>query len=167
MVGVERWMVVGYSFGGTVGLHYASLHPDRVVAVCAVSPMFVPGWFALLMHRMRWPAAWVLRLSRTLPPAASGKLLHNVAQTRLRTLFHTVDMLDRWEPRATRVPASVPVIIIMGDQDRLAHGERAIAAAPKADVRMLEKTGHFPLWKRRELFVKELQDVLKTYVPAK
>lgn len=166
-VAVERWMIVGYSFGGIVGLHYASLHPDRVIAVCSVSPMMVPRWFAFMMRHFRWPVAWVLRLSRNLPPALSGKLMHNVAQTRLRSLFHTVDMLNHWEPKKTGIPASVPVIIIFGEDDRSAHGERAIAAAPKADVRMLEDTGHFPLWKQRERFVRELRDVLKTYVNAR
>src|SRR5579864_3730981 len=78
LVGCERWVVVGYSFGGLVGLHYARLHPERVVAVCAVSPMMVPRWFGIMMRRLRFPVAWVLRVSRTLPPAVSGKLLHNI-----------------------------------------------------------------------------------------
>ncbi|HEV2878211.1 MAG TPA: hypothetical protein VGW96_01415, partial [Candidatus Eremiobacteraceae bacterium] len=56
-----------------------------------------------------------------------------------------------------------PAIIIMGDEDRRAHGERAIAAASKMDVRVMENTGHFPLWQQRERFVKELRDVLRTY----
>ena len=94
-IGVERWFVVGYSFGGIVAFKYASLYPDRVVAVCAVSPMIVPWWMALAMRYLRWPVAFVLRLARNLPPALSGKMLHNVAKTRLRTLFHTVDLMKR------------------------------------------------------------------------
>ena len=164
LAGVERWMVVGYSFGGIVGLQYASMHPDRVVAACAISPLIISKWLARAMRRLRWPVAWVLRLARKLPPALSGKMLHNVAKTRLRTLFHTVDMMYAWQPRKTAVPASVPVIIILGEEDRSAHGERAIAAAPKADVRMLADTDHFPLWRRRERFVQEMRDVLQTYV---
>ncbi len=166
VVGVDRWMVVGYSLGGIVGLHYASRHPDRVVAVCAVSPMIVGKWLALMMKYGRWPVAWVMRAARKLPPALSGKMLHNVSKTRLRTLFHTVDMMNHWVPKKTGIPPSVPVIIILGEDDRKAHGERAIAAAPKVDVRMMWDTGHFPLWKQRERFVLELRDVLKTYVGA-
>lgn len=162
-VGVERWMVVGYSLGGIVGLHYAAMHPERVVAVCAVSPMIVGWWLAFALRLFRLPVSWALRIARNLPPALSGKMLHNVAKTRLRTLFHTVDMMNRWQPGKTGVAASVPAIIILGDEDRKAHGERAIAAAPKMDVRMMEHTGHFPLWRQRERFVQELRDVLKTY----
>jgi pimeloyl-ACP methyl ester carboxylesterase len=161
--GVDRWVVVGYSFGGIVALKYASLYPDRIKCVCAVSPMIVPWWLALAMRYLRWPVAYVLRLARTLPPALSGKMLHNVAKTRLRTLFHTVDLMKKWEPRMTGIPASVPAVIMLGDEDRSAHGERAIAAAPKMDVRMLEHTDHFPLWRQRERFVRELRDVLDSY----
>ncbi len=162
-VGVERWLVVGYSFGGIVAFKYASLYPARVTAVCAVSPMIVPAWMAFVMHYLRWPVALLLRLARRLPPALSGKMLHNVAKTRLRTLFHTVDMMKQWQPRKTGIPPSVPAVIILGDEDRTAHGERAIAAAPKMDVRVLEGTDHFPLWRQRERFVRELRDVLETY----
>ena len=165
-VGVERWVVVGYSLGGLVGLHYAALHPERVVAVCAVSPMIVGQSLAFALRYFRWPVAWALRAARRLPPSLSGAMLHNVSKTRLRTLFHTVDMMNRWEPRKTGIPESVPAIIIMGDEDKKAHGERAIAAAHKVDVRMMEATGHFPLWQQRDRFVKELSDVLRTYASS-
>lgn len=107
-VGVERWMVVGYSFGGIVAFNYAKFYPDRTTAVCAISPLVIPWWMAYGMHYLRWPMAWVFRLARALPPALTGKMLHNVAKTRLRTLFHTVDLMRAWEPRKTEIPASVP-----------------------------------------------------------
>ena len=161
--GVERWAVVGYSFGGLVALNYAARYPERVTVVCAVSPMIVPGWLAFALRHLRVPVAAVLRFARAAPPAISGKMLHNVAKTRLRTLFHTVDMMKAWEPRKTGIPQSVPAVLILGDEDRSAHGERALAAAPKMEVRMLEHTDHFPLWRQRERFVRELGDVLQTY----
>jgi len=115
------------------------------------------------MKRLRWPIAWTLKVARRLPPALSTRMVHNIAKTRLRTLFHTVDMMRKWEPRRTGIPATVPTIIILGDSDRSAHGERALSAAPKTDARMLEDTGHFPLWKERERFAPVFRDVLSTY----
>ncbi len=162
-VGVQRWTVVGYSFGGIVAFYYAKLYPERTTAVCAVSPLVIPWWMAYAMHYLRWPIALVLRAARVLPPASTGKMLHNVAKTRLRTLFHTVDLMKAWEPRATEIPASVPAIIMLGDEDRLARGGRAVAAAPRMEVRTLEDTGHFPLWRRPTRFLSELRDVLATY----
>jgi len=164
VVGVDRWMVVGYSLGGIVGLHYASLYPERTIAACAVSPMIVGRWRAFAMRRLRWPIAWAFKLARRLPPVLSTKMVHNIAKTRLRTLFHTVDMMRKWDPKRTGIPPSVPVVIILGDADRGSHGERAIGAAPKTDARMLESTGHFPLWKHRDRFVPVFRDVLNTYV---
>ncbi len=162
--GVQRWAaVVGYSLGGLVAFNYAALYPARVNSVCAVSPMIVSDWRGSGMHYLRWPIAWVLRLARVMPPSVSNPMVHNVAKTRLRTLFHTVDMMKEWKPGETRIPATIPAVIILGDEDRSAHGERAIAAAPKMDVRMLEHTGHFPLWKQRDRFIRELRDVLQTY----
>lgn len=38
-----------------------------------------------------------------------------------------------------------------------------LAVAPRVEVRILENTGHFPLWKQRERFVRELLDVLERY----
>jgi pimeloyl-ACP methyl ester carboxylesterase len=160
-VSVERWTVVGYSFGGLLALEYAALRPERVRAVCAVSPLVIPWWAGFSMRYFRFPIAWLLKLARKLPPALSGAMAHNVAKTRLRTLFHTVDMMRNWRPQATGIPASVPIVLILGDSDRAAR--RALSVAPQVDVRFLEETGHFPLWKHRERFVREFGNFLATY----
>src|ERR1700736_6815221 len=39
MLGIEKWTVVGYSFGGLMALEYGRIAPDAVVAACAVAPM--------------------------------------------------------------------------------------------------------------------------------
>jgi 3-oxoadipate enol-lactonase len=163
LAGCERWLVVGYSFGALVGMNYAALYPERVKAVCAVSPMLLPRSFAFAMRYLRWPVVWLLRAARRLPPALSGSLMHNVAKTRLRTLFHTVAMMRSWRPKSSQIATGIPVVLILGERDRLSHGERAAGAAPQAEVHMLEDTGHFPLWQQRERFVRELRDVLKRY----
>lgn len=162
-VGVDRWVVVGYSFGGLVALEYGAQRPQQVVAVCAVSPLIVPWWAAFAMRYFRWPIAWLLKLARRLPPALSGAMAHNVAKTRLRTLFHTVAMMRAWNPENCKILDEVPVILVLGTEDRIAKGERMMSVAHKVDVRLLEDTGHFPLWKQRARFVQELADILGTY----
>ena len=39
--GIDRWLVVGYSFGALVALQYAALLPRRVMGACAVSPLLL------------------------------------------------------------------------------------------------------------------------------
>ena len=160
---IEKWTVVGYSFGGLVALEYARLAPAGVTAACAVAPMVLPPSVARLMRWLKFPMATILRSARRLPPSLSGKALHNVSKTRLRTLFHTVAMMEQWTGRGRRIPETIPVIMIIGERDRLARSERALVIAPTVDVRVIEEAGHFPLWQQRERFVAELDRVLTKY----
>lgn len=166
VAGVERWIVIGYSLGGIVALEYAARWPERTAAACSISPLMVPKAAAYAMRYLRWPIAWMLRGIRKLPVWLGGRMLHNISHTRLRTLFHTVELMERWEPAVSEVPPSVPVILILGEQDRTARGERARETAPHAQVRTLKDTGHFPLWKQRQRLVAELTEMLARYSPG-
>lgn len=163
LLGIETWTVVGYSFGGLVALEYARVAPQSVVAACAVAPMVLPPAIARMMRWLKIPMATILRSARHLPPSLSGKALHNISKTRLRTLFHTVRMMEEWKSGGSRVPAGVPVVMIIGEHDRVARSERALMVAKTVEVRVIEDAGHFPLWQQRERFVGELSDVLAKY----
>jgi proline iminopeptidase len=52
-LGVERWTVLGQSFGGRIALRYACQHPDRVAAVIFENPC----WDLDDTERQRLPAA--------------------------------------------------------------------------------------------------------------
>jgi 3-oxoadipate enol-lactonase len=163
LLGIEKWTVVGYSFGGLVALEYARIAPDSVVAACAVAPMVLPPAIARLMRWLKIPMATLLRGARSLPPSLSGKALHNISKTRLRTLFHTVHMMEKWRSSGAKVPETVPVIMILGENDRVARSERALVLASTVEVRVIEGAGHFPIWQQRERFVGELSQVLAKY----
>jgi len=163
LLGIGAWTVVGYSFGGIVALEYARIAPAGVAAVCAVAPMVLPPAVARIMRWLKIPMATLLRGARRLPPSLSGKALHNISKTRLRTLFHTVRMMEKWKSSGDRVPESIPVVMILGEHDRMARSERALMIAPTVEVRVIEDAGHFPLWQQRERFVGELSQVLAKY----
>jgi pimeloyl-ACP methyl ester carboxylesterase len=163
LLGIEKWTVVGYSFGGLVALEYGRLAPAGVTAACAVAPMVLPPAIARLMRWLKIPMASILRSARKLPPSLSGKALHNISKTRLRTLFHTVRMMEDWNTGGARIPETVPVIMILGEHDKMARSERALVIAPSVEVRVIEDAGHFPLWQQRERFVGELSQVLVKY----
>jgi pimeloyl-ACP methyl ester carboxylesterase len=75
-----------------------------------------------------------------------------------RTLFHTVELMRGWNPQEVAIAPRVPVVFIVGDED--AAASRALSAAPHVDARFLPNTGHFPLWKNREAFMRVLRQVL-------
>jgi proline iminopeptidase len=52
-LGIQRWVVLGHSFGGRIALRYAISHPDRVAAVIFENP----AWDVRETERMRLPAA--------------------------------------------------------------------------------------------------------------
>jgi pimeloyl-ACP methyl ester carboxylesterase len=163
VLGIEAWTVVGYSFGGLVALEYARRKPAAVVAACAVAPMVLPPAVARIMRWLKIPMATLLRGARHLPPSLSTKALHNISKSRLRTLFHTVRMMEDWKSGPERVSETVPVIVIIGELDRLARSERVLKIAQRVEVRVIEDAGHFPLWQQRERFVEELTRVLDRY----
>ena len=72
-------------------------------------------------------------------------------------------MMEDWSGRGARAPATVPVIMILGEHDRMARSERALMIAPTVEERVIEDAGHFPLWQQREQFVGELSQVLAKY----
>ncbi len=60
-LGIDRWLVLGASWGTTLGLAYAQAHPDRVtamvlLAVCTTTAREV-AWITRDMGRI-WPEAW-------------------------------------------------------------------------------------------------------------
>ena len=58
-LGVERWVVVGVSWGVTLGLVYAQAHPDRVAAMA----------LGAITSGARREVAWISRdISRVSPP---------------------------------------------------------------------------------------------------
>jgi len=163
LLGIGRWTVVGYSFGGVLALEYARLAPSAVVAVCAVAPMVLPPAIARLTRFLKIPIATLLRSARNLPPEMTGKTLHNIAQTRLRTLFHTVRMMEEWTTSGPPIPQTVPVVVMVGERDRVAHSEHVLPMAPHARMLVIPDAGHFPLYHQREQFVEQLDSVLHDY----
>lgn len=51
-LGIERWAVLGHSFGGRIALRYAARHPDRVTSVLFENP----AWDVEATERYRLPA---------------------------------------------------------------------------------------------------------------
>ena len=78
LVGVERWLVFGGSWGSSLALAYAETHPQRV------SALVLRGIFTVTNRELRWyyqfgvsemfPDAWAKFLA-PIPPAEQGDLI--------------------------------------------------------------------------------------------
>ncbi|GAA3513076.1 alpha/beta fold hydrolase [Actinocatenispora rupis] len=92
-LGLERWAVLGHSFGGRFALRYAHQHPEAISAVIFENP----GWDMAEAERLRLPAA--AGLFEELGDAVSAARCRQLA---------TEDLTDRWEARS--------VVAALGDR---------------------------------------------------
>ncbi len=92
-LGIERAHVAGHSFGGAVALHYAALHPERVLSltladarVPSLEPEFSPRnavrW--AVMRKRFWAAG--VEVSEDLPRVAYGVIEEMVRLRRRKSL---------------------------------------------------------------------------------
>ena len=83
-LGIDRWVVLGHSFGARIALRYAVLHPERVRAVIFENP----GWDFVRIERYRLP-----RLAAMLDDMGDVD-----AARRCRALVPRVDAMTSWDP---------------------------------------------------------------------
>ncbi|MET3825148.1 proline iminopeptidase [Sphingomonas sp. PvP055] len=79
MVGVERWLVFGGSWGSTLALAYAETHPDRVSAlilrgIYTATPAELAWYYQFGVSEM-FPDKWEGFVA-PIPPAERGDMLH-------------------------------------------------------------------------------------------
>lgn len=171
--GFERLCIAGYSWGGLLGLLYATEHPGRVERLALVSP--APAWHAAraaferrLAERTMAPALQdaraALRASglRERDPAAFQRrtfelsvagYFHDPAKAADLTPFRVTgrtqqevwDSLGDYDLRPALERLRVPAIVLHGDDDPipLDSAER-VAAVLSAPFHLLAECGHVP-----------------------
>jgi len=77
-LGVEKWCVFGGSWGSTLALAYAIMHPDRVESLVLRGIFLLTGrelrWFYQDGASMMFPDAWA-RFCAPIPPAERGDMI--------------------------------------------------------------------------------------------
>ena len=171
--GLERWSVLGHSWGGFAALTYAARYPDRLDRLVLIgagpSMAHAPAALAAIDQRGQ-PAAVAALLAALGAPAADDASFARTWRDVLPLYFH------RWEPRyedafaATRYRAAgynhgaaqlatldltptlptipAPTLLVTGDDDFImpAHLAAAALAAGLPDARsaLVSDAGHFP-----------------------
>lgn len=179
-VGVSRARVVGNSMGGWIVARLAAEHPELVERLVVVAPAGMrpqdtaPIPAELLLPRdeegLRQLVAVVRHRAPPLPSFLARDILARklrdewIVRRTLESIREGRDWLD-----GTLAPATMPVLIVWGKQDRLipaAYAEPLEAELPNATLRLLDGCGHVPMADCPEAFDRELAAFLQAPAPA-
>jgi len=171
-LGVSRAIVVGHSWGGTLGLTFALDFPQHVAGLVLIAPPTHPGmWRLTTINRiLATPIGWLFAYTLALPFGAvlvgpgcrsafqpqpmPHRYVHRSATTlvlrppTLRANWNDVGILDEFLTRqaARYGDLKVPTILFNGDSDPLVepekHALKLAAAAPAVKVELLPGFGH-------------------------
>lgn len=171
-LGLDRYVLVGHSFGGAVATALCEQRPQQVAALVLVSPAgygrialaelaATPGIRQLIQAGLpltlsnpvaMWAvyALWVANGSRpdhALMDRCRKDAFHVVGGARqaLRTIVRCG--IDKRAFFRRRVDYDGPVTALFGDRDRLVpvrHSERVLTTFPQADVQVWQGMGHHP-----------------------
>jgi pimeloyl-ACP methyl ester carboxylesterase len=168
-LGIERAHLVAHDFGGPWGLAWAAREPDRFASAVLLGTGALPGYRWHALARL-WRAPHVGELlmatttrrgfglllgrgnPRSLPRAFVDRMYDDFdCDTRraVLELYRSVaDVADEGERLAQALrPLDRPALVLWGRRDRfipVANAERQRAAFPRAEIRVLERSGHWP-----------------------
>ncbi len=198
LLGVRRATVIGQSFGGGVAMQFAYQFPEfceRLVLVSAgglgrevswtlrlltlpaaeyvmpvLFPSFVRDWgdsVVRFLHDRGVHSARAEEMWRAYASLTESRNRHAFVRT-MRAVIdpggQSVSALDR-----LYLAASVPTLIVWGDQDRiipLVHAYQAHEAIPDSRLEVMHGVGHFPQMEAPIRFAEIVADFLRTAQPS-
>ena len=171
-LGIDRVILVGHSWGGTLALTFALDFPQRAAGLVLVAPPTHPGFAAIswVNTALAGPLGWLLARTLAFPfgvaliwygsrmaflPQVIPKKY--VKRTAAMLVLRPVTLMANWADvgaldkfltaQAARYTAlAVPTIALTGDADPIApparHSEKLAAAAPVVKLIVLPGFGH-------------------------
>lgn len=184
---VPRAVLVGHSLGGAISQEFATLYPQRVLALVSSDAFArhlpLPGANDAIRKRAEsfgTPEQNREILKSAVPryfdprnanPADIEKFIGIAAKSSAAALreqlidAYAAPTLDVARYRALRMP----VLAISGAMDTVVPVAQAIALSdvvPDAELVLVPRTGHTPMWERPEAWVQPVLDFLQRRVPA-
>jgi pimeloyl-ACP methyl ester carboxylesterase len=177
--GVKRAILVGSSAGGSISMHVALAHPERVSALVLVDAMVfhgggAPGWVQSLLAtpQMRRLGPLVLRpiLSRgrdmiklawhnpeLLPPEMEEDYLKPFKVENWDKALWEFTLASRPTGLDKRLgEITQPVLVITGDDDRIVPMKDTLRLAdelPNASLKVIKNAGHVPHEEQPKVFM--------------
>lgn len=185
-LGIGRAVLVGHSAGAGVALGVALDRPERVAALVLVAPAVgtgppLPPWARallatpqarrvgpLFLRRVEGELRGALRQAwhnpqRITPEIEAGYARPLRAENWDRGLWEVL-LASRPVPLLPRLPElRVPVLVVVGEDDRLVAPERGVELAsriPGAELVVLPECGHLPQEERPAEFLRALEAFL-------
>jgi len=163
-VGIQAAYMVGYSDGGIIGYHIASLFPDRVKKLVAVGANVGAENIGIPIEQFKaWlnpdsPAKWVQEIEpeySNLSPAPNFK--HYIERTR------DLWIGDSYPTIAQIKKITLPVMIVSGDREDLPleHAVELYRSLKKGQLCIIPNGDHFILSKRAALMNKIVIEFLR------
>lgn len=144
-------VIVGHSLGGPIAAELAMRYPQDVRAAVLVAPSIDPN-----TEQPRWyNRAMTCWLVRAVTPKefawANDEIIGLVGELKLQT--------PRWGP------LQMPITVVQGAKDELVDPKTAdyaerVLPKPNGKVVVVPDQGHFVLWDRPDLIIREIIDVL-------
>jgi pimeloyl-ACP methyl ester carboxylesterase len=178
---IRQAVFVGHAFGGSLLQHFASRHPDRVMALVLVNSaaacLAPPGVDAKVWGRLDGygtPEANRAILRETLPSYfdaanVTGEDLEHFVETAsqagsaaLRKTLETLYAASAL-PREGYDAMRMPTLIAVGTHDPFGAFGQAVALSDvigKSKVAVLARCGHSPMWEKPIEFVKVVTEFL-------
>jgi pimeloyl-ACP methyl ester carboxylesterase len=196
-LGVDRAIILGHSWGGTLALTFALDFPERVAGLVLVAPPTHPGLWGLakLNAVLATPVGWLFARTFALPfgamliwPGSRTAFLPQVIppgyikRTAAMLVLRPKTLLANWSDvgilntflaqQATRYSTlAVPTIALVGDRDPMVppekHALRLAEAAPVARVEVLEGFGHMLHHAAAGRIVAAVEDIIEGLRKAK
>jgi pimeloyl-ACP methyl ester carboxylesterase len=171
-LGIERFVLVGTSSGGTVAYRYAAAHPDRVARLVLINSAGMPrtvfndpnrarggAVYEWIIEQYRWPAWWRDSLSLNMPSGPPPDWL--VAQAydfNRRDTLRDTDRLVRktyhtGPPQTVLPQITAPTLILWGEKNpTVMHLEADVIehwmTGAATTIRKYPDLGHYPYIER-------------------
>jgi pimeloyl-ACP methyl ester carboxylesterase len=158
-LGLGRFVLVGHSMGGAVGLLAAAACPERLerLVVVASGARLRVSAEILSTLRTRFEDAPALLAGLGYSPASDARQVQRWSGAQLQAPAEVVlgdfCACDRFDVRAQLQALQVPVTVVSAADDRLtppALQERLCEEIPGARLQRLTRAGHFVLFERPE-----------------
>jgi pimeloyl-ACP methyl ester carboxylesterase len=158
---IETADLFGFSNGGTIALHVAIQHPERVRKLVLASAFF--------SHDGAQPAFWAGFEAAT--PDMMPQILRDAYETVAprpedfeRFFYKGVDLMRRFKdiPAEALEALSAPALVVCGDSDvmRPEHAVQEFRLIPRARLAVLPGTDHMSLTSRTDWLVPMIEEFL-------